>query len=119
MIGAAAEKLMRDAAPAGADVDIEWNGVPPGLMRPDAPPIQLGLEAFEQVLGVRPLLVRSGGTLPIVPGARREGHPDDHHRLRRCRSRTSTRRTRSSSTGTSTRASTRPPRSTRSTGLPR
>ena len=36
-------------------------------MKPDAPAIQLGLNAFEQVLGVRPLLVRSGGTLPIMP----------------------------------------------------
>ena len=29
--------------------------------------MQLGLDAFEQVIGARPLLVRSGGTLPIVP----------------------------------------------------
>ncbi len=66
-IGKAAEKLMRDAAPPGADVDIKWEGAPPGLMHPDSPAIQLGLKAFERVLGVRPLLVRSGGTLPIVP----------------------------------------------------
>ena len=39
----------------------------PGLMRPDSPAIQLGLKAFERVLGVKPLLLRSGGTLPIVP----------------------------------------------------
>ena len=66
-IGQTAEKLMRDAAPDGAEVEIAWEGAPPGLMRPDSPAIQLGLEAFEQVLGVRPLLVRAGGTLPIVP----------------------------------------------------
>jgi acetylornithine deacetylase/succinyl-diaminopimelate desuccinylase-like protein len=66
-IGTAVEKLMRDAAPPGADVDIKWEGAPPGLMRPDSPAIQLGLKAFERVLGVKPLLVRSGGTLPIVP----------------------------------------------------
>jgi acetylornithine deacetylase/succinyl-diaminopimelate desuccinylase-like protein len=66
-IGKAVEKLMRDAAPPGADVDIKWEGAPPGLMRPDSPAIQLGLKAFERVLGVKPLLVRSGGTLPIVP----------------------------------------------------
>jgi acetylornithine deacetylase/succinyl-diaminopimelate desuccinylase-like protein len=66
-IGKAAEKLMRDAAPAGAEVDIAWAGAPPGLMHPDSPAIQLGLKAFERVLGVKPLLVRSGGTLPIVP----------------------------------------------------
>ena len=65
-IGAAAEKLLRDAAPEGADVEIKWAGSPPSLFRPDAPAIQLGLEAFEKVLGVRPLLVRSGGTLPIM-----------------------------------------------------
>ena len=44
-------------------------------MRPDSPAIQLGLEAFEQVLGVRPLLVRSGGTLPIVPALADKGIP--------------------------------------------
>jgi acetylornithine deacetylase/succinyl-diaminopimelate desuccinylase-like protein len=66
-IGAAAEKLMRAAAPPGAEVDIKWSGAPPGLMKPDSPAVQLGLVAFERVLGVKPLLVRSGGTLPIVP----------------------------------------------------
>ena len=66
-IGPAAEKLVRDAAPAGADVDMAWAGTPPSLVRPDAPAIQLALEAFEEVLGTRPLLARSGGTLPIMP----------------------------------------------------
>ena len=37
--------------------------------------MQLGLEAFEQVLGVKPLLVRSGGTLPIVPALADKGIP--------------------------------------------
>jgi acetylornithine deacetylase/succinyl-diaminopimelate desuccinylase-like protein len=74
-IGAAAEKLMRDAAPEGADVDIKWAGVPAGLMQAHAPAIQLGLQAFEKVLGVRPLLVRSGGTLPIVPALADAGIP--------------------------------------------
>ncbi len=74
-IGTTAEKLMRDAAPDGAEVEIAWEGAPPGLMRPDSPAIQLGLEAFEQVLGVRPLLVRAGGTLPIVPALADKGIP--------------------------------------------
>jgi len=75
VIGSTAEKLMRDAAPEGADVDIAWAGVPAGLMKPDAPAIQLGLQAWESVLGVRPLLVRSGGTLPIVPALADAGIP--------------------------------------------
>jgi acetylornithine deacetylase/succinyl-diaminopimelate desuccinylase-like protein len=29
--------------------------------------VQLGLDAFERALGRRPVLVRTGGTLPIVP----------------------------------------------------
>ncbi|HLX18963.1 MAG TPA: M20/M25/M40 family metallo-hydrolase [Gaiellaceae bacterium] len=74
-IGGAVEKLMREAAPAGATVDIRWAGVPAGRMRPEAPAIQLGLTAFEKVLGVRPLLVRSGGTLPIVPALADVGIP--------------------------------------------
>jgi acetylornithine deacetylase/succinyl-diaminopimelate desuccinylase-like protein len=74
-IGTTAERLMREAAPEGADVDIAWDGAPPGLVRPDAPAIQLGLDAFESVLGVRPLLVRAGGTLPIMPALADRGIP--------------------------------------------
>jgi acetylornithine deacetylase/succinyl-diaminopimelate desuccinylase-like protein len=42
---------------------------------PDAKAVQLGLDAFEKVLGVRPLLIRSGGTLPIVPALADKGIP--------------------------------------------
>jgi acetylornithine deacetylase/succinyl-diaminopimelate desuccinylase-like protein len=73
VIGAAAEKLVRDAAPADAHIEIEWAGVPAGLVKPDAPAIQIGLKAFEKVLGVKPLLVRGGGTLPIMPALADKG----------------------------------------------
>ncbi len=52
-----------------------WSAAPPGLVPPDSPVIRLGLDAFERVLGVRPLLVRSGGTLPIVPALADRGIP--------------------------------------------
>ncbi|MGZ4394006.1 MAG: M20/M25/M40 family metallo-hydrolase, partial [Gaiellaceae bacterium] len=75
-ISAAMERLLRDAAPAGADLEIErWSYSPPGLVRPDERAVQLGLDAFERVLGVRPLLVRSGGSLPIVPALAGRGIP--------------------------------------------
>ena len=62
------ERLLREAAPEGAVVEVErWSSAEPGLIPPDAPAIQLGLEAFERVVGARPLLIRVGGTLPIVP----------------------------------------------------
>ena len=61
------ERLLREAAPDGAEVEVEiWSQAPPGLVPADAPAVQLGLDAFEEVLGVRPLLVRSGGAIPLV-----------------------------------------------------
>ncbi len=48
---------------------------PPGLVRPDAPAVQLALEAFERALGRRPLLIRSGGTLPLVAALAGKGIP--------------------------------------------
>jgi acetylornithine deacetylase/succinyl-diaminopimelate desuccinylase-like protein len=74
-IGAAAEQLLRDAAPEGAELSVRWDGAPPGLVRPDSPAVRLGLDAFERALGVRPRLVRSGGTLPIVPALARKEIP--------------------------------------------
>ena len=70
------ERLLREAAPEGAEVTVElWSSSPAGLVPPDAPAIQLALEAFERATGVRPLLVRSGGTLPIVPALGDRGIP--------------------------------------------
>jgi acetylornithine deacetylase/succinyl-diaminopimelate desuccinylase-like protein len=75
-IGAALEQLLREAAPEGAEVELtRLSSAAPGLIRPDAPVIQRGLEAFERAFGRRPLLVRSGGTLPIVPALVDKGIP--------------------------------------------
>ena len=75
VIGRAAEKLVRDAAPEGAVVDVRWAGSPPSLVTPDSPVIKLGLDAWEKALGVRPLLIRGGGTLPIMPALTDKGIP--------------------------------------------
>jgi acetylornithine deacetylase/succinyl-diaminopimelate desuccinylase-like protein len=70
------ERLLREAAPAGAELEIElWSSSPPGLVPPDAKAIQLGLDAFEKALGARPALTRTGGTLPIVPALADKGIP--------------------------------------------
>jgi acetylornithine deacetylase/succinyl-diaminopimelate desuccinylase-like protein len=74
-IAAAAERLLREALPEGAELEVRSVGVPPGLIRPDEPAVQLGLEAFERAVGVRPLLIRSGGTLPVVPALQARGTP--------------------------------------------
>jgi acetylornithine deacetylase/succinyl-diaminopimelate desuccinylase-like protein len=75
-IASAFEQLVRAHLPGGAELEIErWSSSPPGLVPPDSKAIQLGLDAFERTLGVRPLLVRSGGTLPIVPALAAKGIP--------------------------------------------
>ena len=73
--GAAAERMLRDALPEGAELEVRYHGIPAGLIRPDEPAVQLGLDAFERALGVRPLLIRSGGSLPIVPALAARGTP--------------------------------------------
>ena len=73
-IQSVAERLVRAAVPDGAEIEItRENAAPPGRMRPDMKAIQLGQQAFERALGVRPLLVRAGGTLPIVPALEEKG----------------------------------------------
>ena len=47
----------------------------PGLVSPDEPAVQIALDAFEHVMGTRPLLTRSGGTLPIIPALVDKGIP--------------------------------------------
>jgi acetylornithine deacetylase/succinyl-diaminopimelate desuccinylase-like protein len=75
-IASAVDRLVREAAPEGADVELErLASSPPGLVPPDSKAVQLGLDAFERALGVRPLLIRSGGTLPIVPALADQGIP--------------------------------------------
>src|SRR4051794_8856616 len=70
------ERLLRESAPEGTNVEVElWSSSPPGLVPPDAKAVQLGLDAFEKVLGVRPALIRTGGTLPIVPALADKGIP--------------------------------------------
>ena len=51
------------------------SSAPAGLISPEAPPVKLGQDAFERVLGRRPLLLRTGGTLPIVPALADKGIP--------------------------------------------
>ena len=67
-IAATFERLLREAAPEGAELEVERrSSSPPGLIPPDAPAVRLAQDAFERVLGRRPLLLRSGGTIPLVP----------------------------------------------------
>jgi acetylornithine deacetylase/succinyl-diaminopimelate desuccinylase-like protein len=70
------QRLLREAIPDAADLEVErWASSPAGLIPPDSPAVRLAQDAFERVLGRRPLLLRSGGTLPIVPTLADKGIP--------------------------------------------
>jgi acetylornithine deacetylase/succinyl-diaminopimelate desuccinylase-like protein len=70
------ERLLNEALPAGAELTLErWAASPPGLVSPDATAVRLALDAFERALGTRPALIRSGGSLPIVPALSGKGIP--------------------------------------------
>ena len=51
------------------------NSARPALTPTDSPAIRLAGDAFEHVIGARPLLVRSGGTLPIYASLVARGLP--------------------------------------------
>jgi acetylornithine deacetylase/succinyl-diaminopimelate desuccinylase-like protein len=75
-VAAALERLVVERTPPGATVVLEQlSAAAPGLVAPDSPVVLRGLDAFERVLGVRPALIRSGGTLPIVPALAGRGIP--------------------------------------------
>jgi acetylornithine deacetylase/succinyl-diaminopimelate desuccinylase-like protein len=73
-IGPAADRLLQAAVPDGATLTIEHlSSASPGVVSPDSRAIQLGLDAVEEALGVRPALIRSGGSLPIVAALSSQG----------------------------------------------
>ena len=75
-ISAAMEKLMRDAVPEGAEAEIVRRAMAPAaLVRPEEKAIELGMDAFERVLGRRPLLLRVGGSLPVMSALEERGIP--------------------------------------------
>ena len=74
-IGSAVERLLREAAPPGAEVDVRWEGVPAARVAGDHPAIRLALPALERAFGRTPRLVRSGGTLPVVAAFAELGLP--------------------------------------------
>jgi acetylornithine deacetylase/succinyl-diaminopimelate desuccinylase-like protein len=71
------KRLLQEAAPEGATIEVEEleGSTRPGLVAADSPVIKLAQDAFETAFGVRPILTRSGGTLPIMPALADQGIP--------------------------------------------
>jgi acetylornithine deacetylase/succinyl-diaminopimelate desuccinylase-like protein len=65
-IRATLEGLLREAAPAGAELAVRAQVGEPSLFPPEDPAIALAAEALERACGVAPAFVRSGGSIPVV-----------------------------------------------------
>ncbi len=75
-VAAAAEQMLRQAAPAGAEVEVRVLSVAsPALVDAGAPAVRLALDAFQRVVGARPALVRVGGSLPVMAALAGRGIP--------------------------------------------
>jgi acetylornithine deacetylase/succinyl-diaminopimelate desuccinylase-like protein len=75
-IAAAVERLLREAAPVGTTLEVTLRSSgEPAHVDPHAPAVQLALDAFEHVLGARPVLTRSGGSIPVVAALAARGVP--------------------------------------------
>jgi acetylornithine deacetylase/succinyl-diaminopimelate desuccinylase-like protein len=65
-IGAELDRLLRAAAPDGADVTIHVERAEPALFDATHPALQLAAGALERACGTPPAFVRIGGTLPLL-----------------------------------------------------
>jgi acetylornithine deacetylase/succinyl-diaminopimelate desuccinylase-like protein len=74
-MGAELERLLRSAAPDGADVAIELELADPALFDPEHPALRLAAGAFERACGPAPVLIRLGGTLPLLAILAERGVP--------------------------------------------
>ncbi len=70
------ERLLRDALPAGAELEIApEHDASPILFDADQPALRLAAAAIEEACGVPPALVRTGGSIPIVAEIAARGYP--------------------------------------------
>jgi acetylornithine deacetylase/succinyl-diaminopimelate desuccinylase-like protein len=70
------EKLLKKSLPPSAELNLELVAAcDPGITPYDSRALQLASDAFVRATGTRPLVLRSGGSLPIMPLLARLGIP--------------------------------------------
>jgi acetylornithine deacetylase/succinyl-diaminopimelate desuccinylase-like protein len=75
-VAASLDELLRAAAPAGAEIEIEdLNIALPAALDPEQPALVAAAEGMERATGWRPAPVRLGGTLPVVAVLAAKGIP--------------------------------------------
>jgi acetylornithine deacetylase/succinyl-diaminopimelate desuccinylase-like protein len=75
-LGELLEQRLRAACPAHATLELTpWPSASPAFVSPAEPVIASGFDAIERATGVRPLAMRSGGSIPIMAALVARGTP--------------------------------------------
>ncbi len=69
------ERLLRDAAPEGTEVELTGRHAEPALFDPAEPALALAAGAIERATGMAPAFVRVGGSIPVVAEFAARGIP--------------------------------------------
>jgi acetylornithine deacetylase/succinyl-diaminopimelate desuccinylase-like protein len=60
------ERLLREAMPAGAEMELTAELAEPALFPPDNPAVALSAHALERAVGAPAAFIRTGGSIPVV-----------------------------------------------------
>jgi acetylornithine deacetylase/succinyl-diaminopimelate desuccinylase-like protein len=72
-IGDMLRAFVEQNKPRGVTVEVvELHGGPPAITPTDSVPVKAALAALEKAFGIKPFLIRSGGSIPIVADFERE-----------------------------------------------
>ena len=74
-IAPALERLLRDALPAGAQLELFLQGAEPSRFDPESPVLIAARRALDRATGMRTVVVRSGGSIPILAAFAERGIP--------------------------------------------
>ena len=74
-IVAALEGLLRDALPDGAELELRLLGADPSRFDPAAPALVAARRALQRATGVDPVVIRSGGSIPVLAAFAERGIP--------------------------------------------
>jgi acetylornithine deacetylase/succinyl-diaminopimelate desuccinylase-like protein len=70
------EQLLMSACPSHATLELKpWPPASPAFVSPEEPVIASGMDAIERATGVRPLAMRSGGSIPVMAALVARGTP--------------------------------------------
>ena len=74
-IAAALERILREAAPPGAELELDIDPSQPAGFDASDPVLALARDAIGRAVGAPPLFVRTGGSIPILGALARRGIP--------------------------------------------